>query len=367
MTPTLRAAAAPGEVRVALTAADGTLLDYGIWRPGAPDGVGDVHGGRVIARVPAMAGVFVALAAGVEGFLPDTAGGAGLDAGALIAVRVTRGAQGGKGPRLARLHPAPVGLTGVGLWQPGPSPLAALAARHAEAPLIVDDPALAAALRATFGARVRRVAAAFDAALEDQIAALAEPIAAFAHGARAHFHPTPALTAIDLDAGAATAERREKTAAQAALNRDLVPALARQIRLRNLSGAILVDFAGMKARRRASLGPALAAALAEDPLRPRLLGFTALGFAEILRPRVRPPLHELLRGPHAAGLAALRGLLAETTHAPGRAPRLIAAPAVVAALAADHAAGEDFVRRTGRALALTSDPGLPPEGWRIEG
>ncbi len=365
MTPTLRAATSPGEVRIALTAADGALLEYALWRPGAPDGVGDGHGGRVIARVPAMAGVFVALASGVEGFLPDTAGGAGLDVGALIAVRITRAAQGGKGPRLAMLRPAPAGLTRVGLLHPGPTPLAELATSHAEAPVMVDDPALAAALRAAFGARVERVAAAFDAATEDQVVALAEPVVVFANGARAQFHPTPALTAIDLDAGAATAERGGKTAAQAALNRALVPALARQIRLRNLSGAILIDFAGMKARHRASLTPMLAAALAEDPLKPRLLGFTALGFAEILRPRIRPPLHELLRGPHAAGLAALRGLLADMAQAPGRAPRLIASPAVVAALEADRAAGEDFTRRTGHVLALSSDPGLPPEGWRM--
>jgi len=48
---------------------------YAIWRPGAPDGVGDIHRGRVIARVPAMAGAFVALD-GAEGFLPDSDGGA---------------------------------------------------------------------------------------------------------------------------------------------------------------------------------------------------------------------------------------------------------------------------------------------------
>ncbi len=365
MTPTLYAATSPGEVRIALTAADGTLLDYALWRPGAPDGVGDVHGGRVIARVSAMAGVFVALADQAEGFLPDTAGGAGLDAGALIAVRITRAAQGGKGPRLARVDPAPAGLSRVGLLHPGPTPLAELAARHPEAPVVVDDSALAAALRAALGARVRLVAAAFDSALADRVAALAEPVAVFANGARAHFHPTPALTAIDLDAGAATAARREKILAQMALNRALLPALARQIRLRNLSGAILIDFAGMKARRRAALATPLAAALAEDPLRARLLGFTALGFAEILRPRIRPPLHELLRGPHAAGLAGLRALAAEMAATPGRAPRLIAAPTVVAALAADRAAGEDFTRRTGHALALTSDPELPPEGWRM--
>ena len=106
-----------------------------------------------------------------------------------------------------------------------------------------------------------------------------------------------------------------KMAAHLAVNRAVLPALARQIRLRNLSGAILVDFAGLPARRRAALAPALHAALAEDPLRPRLLGFTALGLAEIVRPRVHPPLHELLAGPHAAGLAALRRIATEVACA----------------------------------------------------
>ena len=38
----------PGEVRVAALDGD-ALLDAAIWRPGAPDGVGDLHRGRVDA------------------------------------------------------------------------------------------------------------------------------------------------------------------------------------------------------------------------------------------------------------------------------------------------------------------------------
>ena len=34
---------------------DGALVDYALWRPGSPDGVGDIHRGRVTAIVPAMA------------------------------------------------------------------------------------------------------------------------------------------------------------------------------------------------------------------------------------------------------------------------------------------------------------------------
>ena len=48
VTVSIRAATSPGEVRVAVV--DGNrLLDYALWRPGAPDGVGDLHRGRVIA------------------------------------------------------------------------------------------------------------------------------------------------------------------------------------------------------------------------------------------------------------------------------------------------------------------------------
>jgi Ribonuclease G/E len=49
----------------------------------------------------------------------------------------------------------------------------------------------------------------------------------------------------------------------------------------------------MKSAHRARLGAALKAALAADPLRPECLGFSHLGFAELTRRRVRPPLSEL--------------------------------------------------------------------------
>lgn len=368
MSVALRAACAPGEVRVAVTR-DDQLIDYAVWRPGAPDGVGDLYRGRVMARVPAMAGAFVALDGG-EGFLPDSEGAAGLTEGAVLGVRVTRAAQGGKGPRLtARLDAAAQALVGAGrpaLLRRGPGPLRELAALYPDAEVRLDDPALAAELRLDLGARLVLVARAFDTALEARVEALGEPEATLPGGARLTIQPTQALTAIDVDAGAATAARSGKAAAQLALNRAVIPAVATEIRLRALSGAILVDFAGLPARRRGELGPALAAALAEDPLRPCLLGFTKLGLAEIVRARIRPPLHELLAGPHAAGLAGLRAASAEAAAAPGRALALRAAPAVLAALDADTVALADFVRRAGRSLVLRGDPSLPANAWRLE-
>jgi Ribonuclease G/E len=381
VTTRILAAASPGEVRVAVLR-DDDLLDYAIWRPGAPDGVGDLHRGRITARAPALGGAFVALD-GADGFLPDTEGGKAASEGTILGVRVTRAAQGGKGPRLSAHLSAEeqeavgrpeeqqgrAGRPGeqqaraskgaVALVRRGPGAVEHLAALYPDAPVWVDDPALAATLRPVLGSRLTVRAPVFDDDLLGQIDALAQPDLMLPSGACLSFHPTPALVAIDVDTGAATGSH-------VAINRALLPALARQIRLRNLSGAILVDFAGMPARRRSALGPALAEALADDPIRPRLLGFTALGLAEIVRPRVHPPLHELLAGPHAAGLTALRVLAASVAADPSRMAALRAAPAVVRALEQDRAAMEDLARRTGRTLILRSDPSLAGNAWTME-
>jgi Ribonuclease G/E len=371
---TIHAAWSPGEVRV-VAMADGVPLDYALWRPGSPDGVGDVYLGRITAVVPAMAGAFVALAGTsgrsdrTEGFLPDSEGAKGLTEGALVPVRITRAAQGGKGPRLSgRVDRDENGLSDrePGLLRRGTDPLRELAARYLEADVLVDDPALAASLRADLGDRLIRVPQAFDDVIETELESLASSEVTLDSGVRLSVYPTPALVAIDVDGGAALAGRHAAVRRHLELNASLLPELARQIRLRNLSGAIMVDLAGMKARQRAALGPALAASLAGDPLRPRFLGFTALGLAEISRPRVRAPLHEALSGPLASGLAALRAIARGTRAEPGRPVTLRAAPAVIAALETDQVALTELARITGRGLNSRSDPSLPSDGWRIE-
>ena len=367
------ASASPGEIRAVACDDDGPL-DLAIERPGAPDGVGDLHRGRVVAHLPALAGSFVALADGAEGFLPDSAGGRQGE-GTVLAVRVTRAAQGGKGPRLTarlsadELSAAEQALAGAGspaLLRRGPGAVARLACLHPTAAIRLDDPAHAALLRPTLGDRLTLVARAFDDAVEAEVEALSEPRAALPGGMRMSLHPSPALTAIDLDLAAASAGRAAKERVHEQANRAALPALARQIRLRNLSGAIVVDLAGLSPKRRGALGPALAAALAGDPLAPRFLGFTALGLAEIVRPRVHPPLHELLAGPHAAGLAALRHAARQAAATPHARLALRAAPGVIGALEADGAALADFTRRAGHPISLCHDPALAPGAWHVE-
>lgn len=350
----------PGQWRVA--AWDGALRDYAIHRPGAPDGVGDLHRGRVTAHVPAMAGAFVELC-DATGFLPDSEAPERLTTGLAIGVRITRAAQSGKGPRLtARLDPGEaVGSGPPTLLRRGPDPLARLAALYPNAPIDIDDAGTLAKIELT----AKLSSYAFADEVEEQVAALADSTAALPGGATLHIYPTPALTALDVDLGAGTATRRDKAGAQAEANRALLPALARQIRLRNLSGAIVVDLGGMPARKRASLAPAFTQALAGDPLAPQFLGFTALGLAEILRPRIHPPLHELLAGPHAAGLAALRALAQEIAATPSRRPLLRAAPTIVQALEADPSALESLATRAGQRLILQSDHALAPLGWSL--
>jgi Ribonuclease E/G family len=365
VTVSIHAVSSPGEVQVALVR-DGVLIDYALWRPGAPDGVGDLHRGRVLSVVPAMAGAFVELT-DAEAFLPDSEGAKGLSDGIILPVRISRAAQGQKGPRLtARLSEEEQAAAGSGpsaLIRRGPDPLRRFAAQSPKAAIFADDFALAGALRADLGERVRREpGGGLSDEIHAAIDALAEPEVGLPGGARLSIWPTPALVAIDVDAGRAAAGRD----GHAAINRAILPALATQIRLRNLSGAIVVDLAGLSARKRAALGPDFAQALAADPLRPKFLGFTALGLAEIVRLRVHPPLHELLRGPLAAGLGALRAVLAEHSGPGAPLPVLRAAPAVVGALQSDPAALPDLVRRTGHTIIFRADPALPGESWVLE-
>lgn len=356
MAAVIRVRTTPGEHRIAVVE-DGQLLDYAIWRPGAPDELGALHQGRVTAAVPAMAGFFVAIE-GAEGFLPETEAPAALGEGDSVTVRVTRTAQGGKGPRLSARVPQGDGV--VRQLVAGPSPLAVLAEAHPAAPIGLESRTLHASLAPVFGARLHFVAPAWDDTIESDTVALESPEVALPGGMRATIVPTPALVAIDVDGGATTAARGGKLPVHLAANAAAIPALARQIRLRNLAGAILIDFAGLPARRRPALHAPLQAALAADPGQPRLLGFTALGLAEIVRPRRAPPLHEQLAGPHAAGLAAL----AAAAHRGAGRVAMDAAPAVVAALARDAAAIADAAA-LGLDVALRVDASLPANGWRL--
>ena len=95
-----------------------------------------------------------------------------------------------------------------------------------------------------------------------------------------------AFTAIDVNSGA---DKRGKLA----INMDAGKEVARQIRLRNMGGAIVIDFLKMKDKdERQALLDALADYFNEDACTVQIHGYTNLGFLEITRSQRTPALIE---------------------------------------------------------------------------
>ena len=109
--------------------------------------------------------------------------------------------------------------------------------------------------------------------------------------------PTEALTAIDVNTGKGSLKKKgtDKEEALLAINLEAAREAARQIRLRNLSGIILIDFVNMKDKEHEQiLMDQLRSDLARDPVDARLVDITRLGLAEITRKKTERPLHEIL-------------------------------------------------------------------------
>ena len=106
---------------------------------------------------------------------------------------------------------------------------------------------------------------------------------------------TPALCAIDVNTGSSNGISREQTAFD--VNLQAAIAVAFQIRLRNISGLILVDFVSLRAAaRRDDVLKALKDATATDPLNVNIGGFTRLGLVEMTRQRHGRSLQSIFSG-----------------------------------------------------------------------
>ena len=116
-----------------------------------------------------------------------------------------------------------------------------------------------------------------------------------------------ALHTIDVNSGGNVTTSEEMSLALSQ-NLAAVPEIARQIRLRNLSGIILVDFIDMDtADEQAQVAAALEEALSSDRTKVVLHGFTSLGLMELTRKRTGPSLREMLTKPckHCGGTGCL--------------------------------------------------------------
>lgn len=122
-------------------------------------------------------------------------------------------------------------------------------------------------------------------------------------GAYLIFDQTEALTVVDVNTGKFTGTTSlEDTVFQT--NLMATTEIARQIRLRNLAGIIIIDFIDMVSdEERAKIIAKLDEEFKRDKIKVNILGFTSLGLLELTRKKVKQSLREILQTecPHCDG------------------------------------------------------------------
>lgn len=190
---------------------------------------------------------------------------------------------------------------------------------------------------------------------------------------------TEALTAIDVNSGSfVAASGPEETALHT--NREAAAEIARQIRLRNIGGLIVIDFIHMEEEADwAEVLGALEADLARDRTPSRVIGLTAAGLVEITRRRRRESLVQTMaatcvpcagagwvRSAETVAYDLMRALRREARAAAPGALSVHASAEVVDVLE-DEARGafDELVGSLGRAVALNRAPGYDRERFDI--
>ncbi|MGI9499468.1 MAG: ribonuclease E/G, partial [Geminicoccaceae bacterium] len=157
--------------------------------------------------------------------------------------------------------------------------------------------------------------------IEPQLDALHSPVVDLKSGGSIVINPTEALTAIDVNSGRATRERNiEETALRT--NSEAAEEIARQLRLRDVAGLVVIDFIDMtEMRNQRIVERRLRDALRFDRARIQLGRISTFGLLELSRQRLRPSFLEMstqpcpicagsgtIRSVESAALQALRAV-----------------------------------------------------------
>ena len=111
-------------------------------------------------------------------------------------------------------------------------------------------------------------------------------------GAFLIIEPTEALTVIDVNSGK-NVSRKNKEENIMSINKEAATEIIRQLRLRNLSGIILIDFIDMyKDEYKNELISYVKELASSDPTGITVFDITRLGLMELTRKKIRKPLHE---------------------------------------------------------------------------
>jgi ribonuclease G len=190
---------------------------------------------------------------------------------------------------------------------------------------------------------------------------------------------TEALTTVDVNTGGFVGARNfDETIFKT--NLEAAQAIARQMRLRNLGGIIIVDFIDMqRTDHREAVLAELHKHLARDRVKTMAGGFSQLGLVEMTRKRTRESLAHVLCEPCAACQGTgqvrtartacydiLREILREARQFDPREYRIVASPKVVELFLdeeSQHLAGlSDFI---GKPISLQSDTAMGQDQYDI--
>lgn len=144
--------------------------------------------------------------------------------------------------------------------------------------------------------------------VEAQIANVFKPRVELKSGGYIIINPTEALVSIDVNSGRATRERHiDDTALKT--NMEAAQEIARQLRLRDLGGLVVIDFIDMdSSRHNSKVERKLREAMAEDRARIEIGRISGFGLLELSRQRLHPSLTETHFEPcaHCAGTGLVR-------------------------------------------------------------
>ncbi len=166
--------------------------------------------------------------------------------------------------------------------------------------------------------------------IEDQLAAMYNPVVQLKSGGYLVINPTEALVSIDINSGRSTREHGiEQTAV--ATNLEAAREIARQLRLRDMAGLVVIDFIDMEVNSNVrKVEKAMKDALKDDRARIQVGRISGFGLMEMSRQRLRTGVLEastrecphcegtgLVRTASSAGLSALRMLEEEAARGRG--------------------------------------------------
>lgn len=115
-------------------------------------------------------------------------------------------------------------------------------------------------------------------------------------GAYLVIQPTEALISIDVNTGKAVSKKKDVQKTFAKINLEAAGEIAVQMRLRNLSGIILVDFIDLEDKEdQKKLMECLRQEVRKDPVQTTVVDMTKLGLVEITRKKGRKSLYEQIK------------------------------------------------------------------------